>query len=435
MATVLASRGLTRVSQVVAFLLLARVLSPAGFGAYAVVTSAVFLAGQIGTLGLRQAAAYRIGQKIMSDGEAVGVMALFWPITAALCAAGVYVMNRESFQTLGAGPAAAALIACAAVLLLNLMQGVFLGRGEIKAFALSDSGPRVLQSALAAALWIAGILTLDTALWSFAAGFLLLAPIVLWMAARPASKLDLAVVQAPAMVRHGFLFAVSAFLVMLQGRVGVFFLSGPDGHVAAGQFFAAQRASEIFLELATAAGLVLFSETARGGASREKLESAVKTATGLFVMFLGIGVVAAAIAPWLVLALLGPRYADATDALRILAIGLAPAAAVRVLNSVIAGMGRPYISAGIVLGGIAVNAAACALLAPRYGAAGAAVGLAIGQFAAALGYVAVLNLSFQVPLSTIIALPSARGGAGRILSRLGRNRVATKNQVATHQEK
>ncbi|MCY1648413.1 polysaccharide biosynthesis C-terminal domain-containing protein [Caulobacter sp. SL161] len=396
----MASRGLTRVSQVVAFLLLARVLSPEGFGAYAVVTSAIFLAGQIGTLGLRQAAAYRIGQKIMSDGEAVGVLAAFWPIAAVLCAAGVYALNRDSFEALGLGLTTAALIACAAVLLLNLMQGVFLGRGEIRAFAFSDSGPRVLQSVFAALLWLFGALTLDTALWSFAAGFILLAPMVIWMAARPANKLDLAIVQVPAMVRHGFLFAVSAFLVMLQGRIGVFFLSGADGEVAAGQFFAAQRASEIFLELATAAGLVLFSETARGGATREKLESAVRTATGLFVMFLGVGAVAAATAPWLVATLLGPQYAGATDALRILAIGLAPAAAVRILNSVIAGMGRPYISAGIVFGGMALNALVCMILVPKLGASGAAFGLVGGQTLAAATYAALCWVQLRASKQT-----------------------------------
>ncbi|CAN7416796.1 polysaccharide biosynthesis C-terminal domain-containing protein [Phenylobacterium sp. LjRoot219] len=385
----LASRGVTRVAQVVAFLVLARALSPSGFGAYAVITSAVFLAGQIGPLGLRQASAYRIGQSLMTDGQALGVLALFWPLTALVCMAAVFGLNQTAFEGFGAGPTAAVLIATAAVLLLNLLQGVFLGRGEIKAFSFSDAGPRVLQSLLALSLWLTGALTLNTALWSFAAGFLVLAPIVVWMAARSAQRLSPAVGQAPAMIRHGFLFAVSAFLVTLQGRVGVFFLSGAHGPEAAGQFFAAQRASELFLELATAVGLVLFSETARSGPNRETLRSAMRTAGGLFVMFLGVGAVAAFTAPWLVLVLLGPQYAEATDALRVLAIGLAPAAAVRVLNSVIAGMGKPYISAGIVLVGIAINAAACALLAPRYGAVGAAAGLAIGQFVAATVYAAV----------------------------------------------
>lgn len=380
----------------VAFVLLARVLSPAGFGAYAVLTSGVFLAGQIGTLGLRQAAAYRIGRETMTDGKALGLLVTVWPFLSIACAVAVYLINKQALEDLGLSLGIAILASVAAVLFLNLIQGIFLGRGEIKAFALADAGPRVLQSALCAALWLAGMLTINTALWSFMAGFALLIPIVLWMAAKPAKGFGVDLGQAPGMVRYGLLFAVSMFLILLQGRIGVFFLSGAKGAVEAGQFFAAQRANEIFLELASAIGLVLFSETSRSKSPDESLRAALKTATGLFALFLVVGLAAASVAPFLVKVLLGPQYSEAASVLRILAIGLAPAAAVRVLNSVVAGVGRPYVSAGMVLAGIGLNAALCALLVPAYGADGAAVGLVAGQAGAALGYVVFCRIGFGI---------------------------------------
>jgi len=155
------------------------------------------------------------------------------------------------------------------------------------------------------------------------------------------------------------LFAVSLFLITFQGRVGVFFLSGADGTAAAGQFFAAQRACEIFLELATAVGLVLFSDTARKGATKEGFEKARKTATTMALLFLVLGAGAAAVAGPAVNILLGPAYADAVGPFRILALGLAAAAYVRLMNSVVAGAGKPWISGGVVVVGLSVNILIC----------------------------------------------------------------------------
>jgi len=393
----------------VAFFLLARVLSPEGFGAYGILTSAVFLAGQIGNLGLRQSAAYRIGQGKMTDGEAIGAMTVLWPISSVACGLAVTFLNRDLFAQMGASSSIALLIATATILLLTLLQGVFLGRGQIAYYSTSDAGPRVAQSIFVALLWLTGTLTLASAVWSFTAGFLLLTPLLLWVALKNVRVPLGAVRQAPDMIRHGFLFALSVFLVTLQGRVGVFFLHGAHGATDAGQFFAAQRANEIFLELASAVGLVLFSDTARSSNSRQTLIEALRTATSMFVVFLVIGLVAAFLAPSLVKILLGPKYLPATDALRILAIGLAPAAAVRILNSVIAGLGKPYLSAAIVLGALVFNAGMCAWLAPSLGPKGAAISLVVAQFIAALTYWFICVTHYKIRLQDIMPGKSGQG--------------------------
>lgn len=384
----------------VAFVLLARVLSPGGFGAYGVLTSAIFLTGQLGNLGLRQSAAYRIGRKQMTDGEAMGVMLAFWPLASVGCIGSLLVLNSEALNAIGGFEAKIALaIAMTALLLITLFQGVFLGRGGIKQFALTDAGPRILQSALVGVLWLLGVLTLQTAIWSFAASFLILAPVVLWICLKGAAPLTFSVGNTLNMIRHGFLFAMSMFLIGLQGRVGVFFLSTTAGNDATGQFFAAQRACEIFLELATAVGLVLFSDAARSESVDENLKSAMGVAASMFLLFLVIGGTVAIAAPLFVSIVLGAAYAEAIPAIRILAIGLAPAAFIKIMNGVIAGSGKPFISAGVVGGGLLLNVIIALVLSSRSGPLAPAWSMVLSQFAMAVAYLAVCRFSFGVTIS------------------------------------
>ncbi|MFC0632477.1 lipopolysaccharide biosynthesis protein [Brevundimonas balnearis] len=397
--TILGSRVLTHASQVVAFVLLARVLSPAGFGAYGVLTSAVFLSGQVGNLGLRQSAAHRIGQKRMSDGDAMGVMLAFWPPAAVVCAGAVLWFNGKALGDLTAGagafgPQTALALAAAGVLFTVLVQGVFLGRGEIRNFSVAEAGPRMLQSAFIAVLWLAGLLTVATAMWSFALGFLLLIPFTAWLALRGASPLRLPLAEGLEMVRHGLIFAASMFLITLQGRVGVFWLSAVDGPEAAGHLFAAQRGVEIVLELATAVGLVLFSEATRSGSLKNNMAATLKTALLLSGMFLVIGATAALAAPLVVPLVLGEAYTEAVPVVRVLALGLAPAAFVKIMNSVVAGSGKPTLSAAVIGGALLMNTSLAYILVPSSGALGAAWA-SVCSFSMAAGVYLFATLRFR----------------------------------------
>lgn len=402
MATIFGSRMLTRGSQVVAFALLARALSPAGLGIYGVLTSAVFLAGQIGNLGFRQAAAYRMGRGEMTAGEVMGAIALFWPIASCICVSILLVLNAQALGQLGRdGPLSFSLAlgaATAAALFLTLIQSVYLGNGHIRAFAITDAGPRLLQSIFIVLLSLFGTLALITALWSFAAGFMLIVPLALWMALKEPTTLRVPVRLMPGMVRQGFLFAASMFLIAFQPRVGVFYLSATSGGAEAGEFFAAQRASEIFLEAATAVGLVLFSETVRSSSTEGSLRNGLRTASALFLMFLGAGALVAWAAPMVVTVLLGPAYNGATEVLQIIALGLAPAAFTRVMNSVVAGLGRPWLSGSVVLVGVLVNIAGCIVLSPRLGPSGVALALVAGQTVSACLYFIIAYFGFGARL-------------------------------------
>lgn len=382
---VFGSRVAMRAAQVVSFIVLARVLSPTDFGHYGVFTSAIFLVGLVGHLGLRPAGAYTIGQRLHGDGVIGATFLLAWPVLTAVSCAALWLSGLlSSSQSLTMQ--AAIISATASILLIALAQGVFLGRGQTTLFAFADSVPRLAVAVLTVAAWLLSALTLELAIVLFAASFALyVGPAVALMFRgtedrRPAPR------ALPLLVRRGLLYAVSVALVMLQGRIGLFFLASADTHAAAGQFFAAQRATEMFLEVATAFGLVMFSDAARSADPARAIRTAVRTATGLFLLFLAAGLVTLPVAPWLIGTLLGAEYADAAPLFRILLFGLGFAAATRIMNNVVAGLGHPWMSAGVAALAVAANFLICAWLVPRQGATGAAVALVVGQAIAAATY-------------------------------------------------
>ncbi|MFV1920953.1 oligosaccharide flippase family protein, partial [Sphingomonas sp. MJ1 (PH-R8)] len=345
-AILLVSRLAARGVQVVSFILLARILSPAGFGAFGVLTAAVVLSGQIGNLGLRQAAAYQVGRGDITPGTAFGLLIGFWPLAAVCCAWAVTAFNAEALGILDAAHSQFLIFplvaATAAYLLLVLLQGIFLGKGDIRAFALTDNGPRILQAAMVALLWVMGMLSVGSALWSYALAFALLVPVAIYLAREGADPIALPVAHFVPMIRYGLLFAVSMFLINLQTRAGLFLVSGAEGNETAGNFLAAQRLNEIFLEIATAIGLVIFSESTKAVDPKQAVHSAAKASSAMIWMFLAIALGIWLTAQYLIPLLLGAQYAGAVGAARVLAFSLVPSSVIKLMNGAIAGSGRPY---------------------------------------------------------------------------------------------
>lgn len=397
-----ASRLLTRGSQLVAFVILARVLSPSDFGAYGVVTSAIFLAALIGNMGLRQAIAKAIGSNTLAPGEAATTALMCWPFLGVLCCIGLYISNSDQLNALGSISLGSVFTATLAVMLITLLQGVLLGKGNANEFALLDTAPRLIQTLAVIVLWLTDYLSITTVFISFALSFLLFVPQAFRFSYADSARCRARVDAIIPLVRSGFLFALSLFIIMFQSRVGLFILDDAASTHAVGQFFAAQRASEIILDASTATAIVLFSEAARSSDPHVAAREAVKVSVSLFIAFTIIGIGVAAAAPFIVRIALGSSYAGAEEALTILSLGLGPTAAARVVSSMLAGLGRPNVSAAVASLGLAVNVALCLAITPRWGASGAAVALVGGQSVSCVAYIVVLRHLFGLRLNDLL---------------------------------
>lgn len=403
----LSTRVINRASQVVTFVLIARVLGPSGFGFFSLFTSIAYLAGQFGNLGIRQSLARDIGQNELTISGGFGVVITLLPILTLFCsiAAIISLPVPAIFSSYRYDLSFVMPMAVGAILLISLIQGIMLGLGNIRAFGTADAGPRVLFFGLVVAAWLGGALDLRFAMWCFAGSFLAFAPVAFLLAGgrrNPSFPLG----RIPALVRRGLVFAIWILLASLQPRIGAFVLSVTDSSEAVGQYFAAQRACDLFLELATVISLVIFSDAVRHDRSRsDTINEGAQVALVIFLIF---GIVACALqlaAPFVVGILLGESYMDAGAALRIIALGLPAAAAARILNGLISGLGRPGISVGVAASGLLANLGLNWIL-RDLGLLGAAWALTVSYHLTLLLYLVIFRAMFDMRMGPLLLATS-----------------------------
>ncbi|ODT72393.1 MAG: hypothetical protein ABS75_04610 [Pelagibacterium sp. SCN 63-23] len=396
--TILFARGFTRIAQFIAFLLLARFLTPAEFGWYGIITTAIVLASMLGSLGLRQSVAYQIGRKDMTVGEGTATVLAAWPVLALVSAGVVFWLYGRDVPGLSTLNVGAALVAgVGGSMLVMLLQGIYLGRGEVNAFSLTESMPRTLLTVFAGALAFLGMVTLSSALWAQVLSYVLVMPVALWLVMRGVNGLRPRPGRLPGMLGYGLAFAANLFLITLCSRLSMFVIEHFSGADGAGQFFAAVRVNEIFLEAATAFGLVLFSNSVREGENKAIPARNARIACWIFWSFSLVGLMTALLAPLLLRLLLGQGYESAGGALQVLAISLGPAAASKIIYPTLAGQGRPLFGTPAILLSLAVNLGLAWLLVPGMGLLGGAVALVVGHYLLYIGYAISCSRLFAIP--------------------------------------
>lgn len=425
--TMVFGRGIIRVAQLIAFVFLARALTPAEFGWYGIIISAITLTATLGTLGLRQSFAYEIGQERLTPGQAVGTSLAIVPVMFVACGIVIALLYGDRILALegGMGPLIIGL-ALLGALFMMLLQGVFLGRGAITSFMLSESLPRLILLVSAVALGVMGLLNLTSSLWIQAATLLVPMPLLVYLAIKGTGRIGTAFRRLGPMIRYGLVVAFNTFVVMLSTRVSMFVIEHFVGAAASGQFFAAIRVTEIFLDIATAVGLVLFSRNTRNKDTRAAVTESVTITGSLFWMFALIAAVMALAAPILLTVAVGDSYAGAVPALQILAIGLAPSAAHKIIYPALAGSGKPAAGTPALLTSFGVTLTLALILVPWLGLIGGAVAFVIGQFALLIGYAITCRVRFGVPIHAMFVPQPAmlRGARDSVMRRL-RGRRAT----------
>lgn len=396
--TVLFGKGLIRVSQFVAFILIARFLTPSEFGWFGIVATSVTLAATLGSLGLRQSIAYNIGQGIITPREATLTALLLWPLLGGISALVVWgLLARDAPSSDVIGLAFVVCTSVAAAILIMLLQGVPLGQGRIRAFTTTDTTPRTALMVIATILAVTGLMTLTSALWAQAVGYLIAIPSALWFALRGGGAFRTRFSLLPSMLKYGAVFAVNLFLITLCTRISMFFIQSSIGDAAAGQFYAASRVNEIFLEAATALGMVLFSNAARTENKRQTIAASARLSAWLLWFFFALAIVVYFTAPIVVQVLLGSDYQAAAPALQLLAFGLAPAAASKIIYPTIAGTGSPLFGTPVIAASVAVTTALAYFLVPSLGVTGGALAVIIGQLLLYIGYAGTAAWKYGVP--------------------------------------
>ncbi len=401
-ASVFFSRVLSRAAQFVAFMLLARFLSPEEFGWYGLFTTSILLFTTLGSLGLRQSSAYWLGQKLELPGRLTANLLLLLPALSVITTLVLMVVVGRNVPGGGmmfiTGVTLAATLGAMSVM---IMLGVLLGQGQMTRFAVAGSVMPVALLVLVVALRAADMLDFTNALVAVAISQVfagILAILIVWPQTPPTAP---AVRQMIPMIRHGLAFTLNVFLVLLSTRISIYLIEHLLDATSAGQFFAGQRLSDMLGEVAMATGLVLFSDTARAKDPAEVMRKSVGVAAWIFWMFALASIAIIVFAEPITLLVFGAAYSASASILAISAVAIAPSVATKIIYPVLAARGKPIWATIPILISITINISLSLYLVPIYGIDGGAWALVVSQFILLIGYALVLKRCYDIPVSAV----------------------------------
>jgi O-antigen/teichoic acid export membrane protein len=337
--SVISTRLLLKAINFLSLYILLRYLTEEQLGEYGLFIATLVLSTTLGNLGLRNSAASAIGSKgessltINSLVFAYPLM-MFFSVFIMLC---ILYFNgfflTFSFKTI------LIIIAVLCHLIIVLRQGVCLGLGEIKLFNILEILPRI--SMLVVIILVINFFNTvydNVAIASLTFGYLVSAG---YAVKKTNFNLKLAKLShCYFLFKTGFAFCLALTLILVNTNIPLYMTNYLNGVADAGQVFAALRVNDIFLELATAAGLVLFSHSARKK-NNDDLKKVYKTITGVVVVTIFISLLVVFFASDLILLLTGKGYKEAAMYLTILSLGLPFSAFNKMAYGVLSGKGRP----------------------------------------------------------------------------------------------
>lgn len=373
------SQAASAVLNVAAMIMLGRVLGPEGYGQYAFFYALIPLVSNLSTAGIGIIVTREIARDPESGPRLMGDAIMLKLLLGALVVLAAAVITPRLF---GPGETLLLLIVIAASL-LDFGQDVSIW--VLRAHERLDLEARLLLvSQLAWLALIGGAIALDAGLPALLGAatiaFALRAGVGAWIVRRryPAPILAPDFSRLRGLLREGLPFGLALFAVVLYGRIGLLMLKGMATTVDVSSYHVAYLLSQPFTFAAAALSMAMFPSLSR------RAQQAVPDLNGSlrrafkwqFLMALPLTLGLAVLAdPLIALFFAGHGFESAAVALRLMSLGLTLFFLNHSARYVLAAIDRQRTYLVAVLIGLAVNAAMCVVLIPRFGFVGACLAL------------------------------------------------------------
>ncbi|MDM7914375.1 MAG: oligosaccharide flippase family protein, partial [Candidatus Eisenbacteria bacterium] len=376
--------------------IVARALGPTGKGILSLINYAVFVAAQIGLLGMPAASIQLIGKGRHGKGEVAAAVTIVALAAGVVCGLAVWLLLPRYAGTI---PLTSGMVAAAAILVLPSLlrgdlSGIFMALGRIRAYNLAYALPTIVWTAVAFVLLVPMHGTVEQAVLAWAAlqalgglGTLAWA----FRMAPPRFRLE----ELGPTIRAAFAFGLPAWAAtliwVLVMRIEGFVLAAYRDAAEVGLYSVAVLIAEVLLNVPRAMNVSLNRRFAAG--EGESVGRLARRASGNGVVLVLIGAVAAAaLAPFVVPLLFGSDFRGSVGPLWVLLPGTVILAFATPLSLyLLQQKGKPAWTGAASFAGLVANVAFCFLWIPRYGALGAAAASTAGY----AGHAILIAILFQ----------------------------------------
>ncbi|MCE7040503.1 polysaccharide biosynthesis C-terminal domain-containing protein [Dyadobacter sp. CY312] len=384
----------------------ARYLGPSGNGIVATLTVYPDLFMVIGSLGIRQSAAYFIGQKKYSDDAIFSSVLNVWLFTSLFCIASCFLLLKYAVK----GNYDSALIFLALLpipfsLFNTYSSGVFLGKNMIKDFNTVNWVPNVVK--LIAFLILIVLLPwgVKGAIIGIGAGYMFLTYFV-WGKVKNIVKIqwswNFQILKE--MLSLGIIYAVSLLIISLNYKANIMLLQRLSSEYEVGIYSKGVSIVEYLWEVPTLLSTIIFARSVTSTDPKLFSEKVCQLLRICFVVIFCMSVVFYFISEFLMVTMYGSPFKASSEVQKILLPGILLMTIFKVLNMDLAGKGKPWMAVIAALPALLLNVFLNWLWDEQYGAKGAAMASTISYTVSAIIFLIMYSRYVQIPIKSIVKI-------------------------------
>lgn len=359
---------------IVASIVLARMLGPEKRGVVAAVLAVPMLIFPLIEMGTRQTAAYFVGKQIALDRDVFRTLGLLLVVLSTIGVTVTIVIGIANGLSARYGWVGL-LIASGFIpfnLYFTITKGVLIGKRGLSTIAISTVLIPISYLVMLCVLVLFNQRQVEAALLATVVSTVLGA---LYISVKFRDYGTLRPAYVPGLPRQililGLVYALTLFMLSMNYRLDVLILERLSTAEEVGIYTVAVRLAEMLWMVPHALSLVNFSYSA--SATNPRAQS-LRTAKMMRLVLLGAlvpGVLIFFLAPWIIPLVYGSEYERSGMVTQAIMPGVWSALVIKILNSDLAGRGRPGIGLWIFTIGVVINVLLCAWWIPDHGAVGA----------------------------------------------------------------
>lgn len=385
-------------------IIIARTLGPEknGFIAALIVYPSLFMS--VGSLGIRQSTTYFLGKKIFSEEAIKTAITQIWMLSSIIsiivC---FFLMTQFSKSGENILLVVLALIPIPFSLFNTYNSGIFLGKNEIGVFNKINWIPALVVLLLTILLVL--VFTFDVAGYMLA---MIGGPMFIFILLLLKNKFiqafsfqfNIEVIKK--MLSLGLVYALALFIINLNYRIDIILLDNLSQSFQTGIYSKGSAITQYLWQIPMLLSTIVF---ARSAVSRNDLQFSVKVAQLLRISFIVIGF--GSILLWLfsdliIVGMFGEEFRGSIRVLNLLLPGVILLTIFKVMNTDLAGKGRPWVALKAMIPALLLNVGLNLVWIPKYGANGAALASTVSYSIAALLFLHFYSKEVQLPIKQIL---------------------------------
>lgn len=386
-------------------IIISRVLGPEGRGVYTSIYVVPLIFLSFGTFGIRRSAVFHIGKKLFKEEDIISTIYFLLLFTSTIaiigCAIVYYFLDNPDFTL----PLVIfAILSIPMRLAIGYTRGIFLGKEQFRYANQMNWLPVAFNLVFVVIfVWLAHLSVLGAILAVLVSSSIVAVFAITVIQRRNKIRIKYLGPIVKSMLRLGFVYSISLFVMQLNYRVDILLLERLSTFTEVGYYSLGVSIAERLWQLPIAMGIVIMSRSANVD-NEIKLDKDIARMIRVSFLISLIGAVALFfIAPYIIPLLYGKEFIPSIEILQLILPGILLFIIFRLINSRFAGMGKPELTIYIFTPALILNIVLNYFWIPEYGGLGAAMATNVSYILGTVASVIIYSYTSKMSIIRILA--------------------------------